>query len=60
MWTAMPDWPAALPLPPKVIMPSMKSAGTSGIGPGLQRNCDGVASASLNGPVRTRPLSMRR
>ena len=55
----MPDWSAALPLPPTVTIPSTKSVGASGIGNGLQRNCDGVASVSLNGAVRIMPLSTR-
>ncbi len=55
----MPDWSAALPLPPMVTMPSTKSVGACGIGNGLQRSCDGVASVSVNGAVRSAPLSTR-
>ena len=55
----MPTWVATSPLPPMVTMPSMKSVGFFGIGIGLQRNCVGVASTSLNGALRIKPLSMR-
>ena len=43
----------------EVTRPAMKSVGAAGIGNGLQRNCDGVASVSANGAVRSRPLSIR-
>ena len=59
MCTHMPTWVATSPLPPMVTMPSMKSVGFFGIGIGLQRNCVGVASTSLNGALRIKPLSMR-
>ncbi len=55
----MPVCSAALPLPPMVTMPSMNSVGASGIGNGLQRSWEGVASVSLNGAVRIATLSMR-
>ena len=55
----MPVCSAALPLPPTVTMPSTNSVGASGIGNGLHRSWDGVASTSLNGAVRIATLSMR-
>ena len=55
----MPVCVATSPLPPSVTMPAMKSVGSFGIGIGLQRNCVGVASTSLNGALRMSPLSMR-
>jgi hypothetical protein len=55
----MPTCVATSPLPPGVIMPSTKSVGCCGTAMGLQHNWLGVASRSLNGPLRIDPLSIR-